>query len=137
MFITWWAFSTSYLKKKHKKNTEPSLKQTPLAPGFFKTGKTSNHSWLSYPSTSMLGFSQVEHLGFLKLASNHPKWTPQKKRPKLFFGMINQHLSIIYPKKALILIFFWGGTWRIIPLSKWLVTMVIVSPLTFMAYKWG
>ena len=37
-------------------------------------------------------------------------------------------------------------TWRIIPVSKWINTMVIVSPLTgvvplpnclFMAYKWG
>ena len=40
---------------------------------------------------------------------------------------------------------FAGGTWRIIPVSKWLITMVIVSPPTgvvgplangrFMAYK--
>ena len=39
------------------------------------------------------------------------------------------------------------STWRIIPVSKWLITMVIVSPLSgvvgplpnglFMAYKWG
>ena len=51
--------------------------------------------------------------------------------------------------------FFWGErqlfwcllhTWRILPLSKWLITTVIVSPLIgiiplpnglFMAYKWG
>ena len=41
-----------------------------------------------------------------------------------------------------------NGTWRIMPVSKWLITMVIVSPLRmglgdpflnglFMAYKWG
>ena len=39
-----------------------------------------------------------------------------------------------------------NSTWRIIPFSKWLVTMVIVSPLSmlvpllnglFMAYTWG
>ena len=38
-----------------------------------------------------------------------------------------------------------GSTWRIIPFDKWLITMVIVSPLTgvvslpndlFMVYKW-
>ena len=38
------------------------------------------------------------------------------------------------------------STWRIIPFSKWLITMVIVSTLSrvglvingcFMAYKWG
>ena len=36
----------------------------------------------------------------------------------------------------------WGSpprTWRIIPFSKWLITMVIVSLINglFMAYKWG
>ena len=25
--------------------------------------------------------------------------------------------------------FFWVATWRIIPVSKWLISMVIVSPL--------
>ena len=43
-------------------------------------------------------------------------------------------------------ILYIGSTWRIIPVSKWLITMVIVSPLSrvvplpnglFMAYKWG
>ena len=29
------------------------------------------------------------------------------------------------------------STWRIIPVSKWLITMVIVSPLSGVVDKWG
>ena len=58
-------------------------------------------------------------------------------------GMI-RHVSTMNPTKTKGGI--WILTWRIIPFSKWLITMVIVSPLTgviplpndnFMAYKWG
>ena len=52
---------------------------------------------------------------------NSIKWKPLKLT-------IDFHCSI--PKKWQLFVSFREGTWRTIPVSKWLITMVIVSPLS-------
>ena len=69
---------------------------------------------------------------------------------QMMIGMCNHLLSKVFRFHYHSVIGSLGkgttSTWRIIPVSKWLITMVIVSPLNgviplinalFMAYKWG